>query len=185
LAQKLLVERFLCTASTLVDPESVKKIDNLTVCLHFWDLRAQKLNAECWWNLALKSKEDLAKGIEEDEFRVLNKAELMKLRHWPILGHPPMGSVHFILGNLGGHVSSGLRHYCSSSQVPNPGSQGLVAEGSRLWSIRQVIQGFERRWNWWSPRQVLIFYVKLGCVPEKIKWLSLRLCYKRNFELRR
>jgi len=30
--------------------QKLKKIDSLTVFLHFWDLCLQKLNIKCWWN---------------------------------------------------------------------------------------------------------------------------------------
>jgi len=40
----------LRTAILLVDPKSVKMIDNLTVFLRFWDLRTYKLLVKRWWN---------------------------------------------------------------------------------------------------------------------------------------
>jgi len=32
------------------DPKSTKRQSSLSVFLHFWDLRAQKLRVKCWWN---------------------------------------------------------------------------------------------------------------------------------------
>jgi len=40
----------LQAAFTRADSKNAKKTDNLTVFLHFWDLRVQKLLIDCWWN---------------------------------------------------------------------------------------------------------------------------------------
>jgi len=47
----------LLEAFTLVDSESVKKyiVKSSVSFLHFWDLPAQKMYVECWWNWALVS----------------------------------------------------------------------------------------------------------------------------------
>ena len=67
------------------------------------------------------------------------------LRQGPLLGAPALDSVHAVLARLARHARRVRGDHRPRPQVLPAGCQGVVAEGTRLPSLPQELQGFERR----------------------------------------